>query len=198
VDRDQGATGQKKPLPPWLGTLVIVVIDAALMASTNSSFTMLDDESNSIAIAGGPVAHALRPFLFGDGYRELHPPETEIIWHLWMLVTHNSFALLRLPANFLFIGTILFTAKSAESLQDGTHTGLRSWSGSRGHLRFNMDGSRGGTRSPRSCFRSSPGSGASRGTFPFWPIAPTLRGSIATEVLRRIMETIDPKEEESG
>lgn len=116
MDQDQRATGQKRPLPRWLGTLVIVVIDAALMASTNSSFTMLDDESDSIAIAGRPVAHALRPFLFRDGSRELHPPETEIIWHLWLLVTHYSFALLRLPANLLFIGAVFFTAKSAEKL----------------------------------------------------------------------------------
>jgi len=116
VDQDQHASGQKRPLPPWLGTLVIVAIDAALMASTNSCFTMLDDESNSIAIAGRPVAHALRPFLFRDGNRELHPPETEIIWHLWLLVTHYSFALLRLPANFLFIGAAFFAAKSAEKL----------------------------------------------------------------------------------
>jgi hypothetical protein len=116
VDQDPRATGLKKPLPPWLGTLVIVAIDVALMASTNTRFTMLDDESNSIAIAGRPVAHALRPFLFRDGYRELHPPETEIIWHLWLVATYYSFALLRLPANLLFIGAVFFTAKSAEKL----------------------------------------------------------------------------------
>ena len=116
MDQAQRANAQKRPLPRWLGTLVIVVIDAVLMASTNSSFTMLDDESNSIAIAGRPAAHAVRPFLFRDGYRELHPPETEIIWHVWLLVTHYSFALLRLPANFLFIGAVFFTAKCAEKL----------------------------------------------------------------------------------
>jgi hypothetical protein len=117
VDEDQRATRQKNPLPPWLGTLVLVVIDAALMAATNSSFTMLDDESDSIAIAGRPVAHALRAFLFrGDGHRELHPPETEIFWHLWLLMSHYSFFLLRLPANLLFIGAVFFTAKSAEKL----------------------------------------------------------------------------------
>jgi hypothetical protein len=51
-----------------------------------------------------------------DGSRELHPPETEIFWHLWLVVTHYSFALLRLPANFLFIGAVFFTAKCAEKL----------------------------------------------------------------------------------
>jgi len=116
VDQDPRSTGQTTPLPRWLWTLVIVAIDIALMASTNTSFTMLDDESNSIAIAGRPVAHALQPFLSLDGYRELHPPETEIIWHLWLVATQYSFALLRLPANLFFIGAVLFTAKSAEKL----------------------------------------------------------------------------------
>jgi hypothetical protein len=97
-------------------TLVIAAVYAALMASTNSRFTMLDDESNSIAIAGRPVAHALLPFLFGDGYRELHPPATEILWHLWMVATHYSFFLLRLPANLFFVGAVFFTAKCAEKL----------------------------------------------------------------------------------
>ena len=111
MDRQQRVTE-----PPWLGTLGIVAVYFALMASTNSRFTMLDDESNSIAIAGRPIAHALRPFLYRDGYRELHPPETEIIWHLWLVATHYSLVLLRLPANFLFIGAVFFTAKSAEKL----------------------------------------------------------------------------------
>ena len=116
MDHDARATVRNGPLPTWLGTLIIAAVYAALMASTNSRFTMLDDESNSIAIAGRPVAHALHPFLFLDGYRELHPPETEILWHLWLVATHYSFVLLRLPANFLFIGAVFFTAKCAEKL----------------------------------------------------------------------------------
>jgi hypothetical protein len=116
VDRQQRLTERRKREPSWLVTLGIVAIYFAVMASTNSSFTMLDDESNSIAIAGRPVAHALHPFLSGDGYRELHPPEAEIIWHLWLLLTHYSFALLRLPANLFSIGTVFFTAKCAERL----------------------------------------------------------------------------------
>jgi hypothetical protein len=116
VDRNRQATEQGRRLPSWLVTLVIVAGYVVLMGATNSRFTMLDDESNSIAIAGRPLSHALRPFLFGDGYRELHPPETEIIWHLWMVATHYSFVLLRLPANLLFIGAVFFTAKSAEKL----------------------------------------------------------------------------------
>lgn len=62
MDLSQRANEQKRRLPRWLGTLAIIAIDVALMASTNASFTMLDDESNSIAIAGRPVAQALRHF----------------------------------------------------------------------------------------------------------------------------------------
>jgi hypothetical protein len=115
VDHDARATVRKMPLPTWLVTLVIAAIYAAMMASSNTRFTMLDDESNCIAIAARPVSYALRSFLFGEG-SGLHPPETEIIWHFWLLVTHYSFALLRLPANLLFIGAVFFTAKSAERL----------------------------------------------------------------------------------
>lgn len=84
MDQDRHSTEQKKRLPSWLGTFGIVLIYAALLAGTNSRFTMLDDESDSIANAGRPEARALQPFLFRDGDRELHPPENEVIWHLWM------------------------------------------------------------------------------------------------------------------
>jgi len=39
-----------------------MAIYAAVMVSTNTRFTILDDESDSIAIAGRPVVSALQPF----------------------------------------------------------------------------------------------------------------------------------------
>jgi hypothetical protein len=38
--------------PLWLGTRAIVVIYAAAMISTNTRFTILDDESTIVACAG--------------------------------------------------------------------------------------------------------------------------------------------------
>jgi len=64
VDQDRHSTGQKKRLPSWLGTLGVVLIYAALLASTDNRFTMLDDESDSNAIAGRPMARAQQPFRF--------------------------------------------------------------------------------------------------------------------------------------
>ena len=106
----------EKRLPRWLGTLGIAVIYVALMASTNTRFTMLDDECNSLAFAGRPLASALQPFFKPAGDRELHPPLTEILWHLWLSATHFSFSLLRLPANILFAGAVILTALCARRL----------------------------------------------------------------------------------
>ncbi len=108
---------RKRPRPPaWLGTVALIVIYAAVMINTNTRFTLLDDESDSIAIAGRPVAAALRPFFTGVGFRELHPPEAEILMHFWLVTTHYSFFLLRVFANIFFIAAALFTAKSAERI----------------------------------------------------------------------------------
>ena len=86
------------------------------MFCTNTSFTILDDEANSLAVANRPVVEALRPFLFNEGYRVLHPPEPELAWHVWQLATRHSFLLLRVLANLFYLGAVLFTAKSAGKL----------------------------------------------------------------------------------
>ena len=100
----------------WLVTLAIVAIYAAVMMSTNTRFTILDDEGDSIAIAGRPVIAALRPFFTEVGFHELHPPAAEILMHFWLVATHYSFFLLRVFANIFFIAAVLFTSKSAEKI----------------------------------------------------------------------------------
>jgi hypothetical protein len=114
---DKGIQKQRHArLTSWLATLVIMAIYAAVMVSTNTHFTMLDDESNSIAIAGRPVVSALRPFLSGVGFHELHPPEAELLMHGWLVATRYSFFMLRVFANIFFIATVFLTAKSAEKI----------------------------------------------------------------------------------
>jgi hypothetical protein len=115
ADKHVQARRLKRP-PSWLGTLAIVLIYAAVMISTNTRFTILDDESDSIAIAGRPVVSALRPFFTGVGFHELHPPEAELLLHFWLVTTHYSFLLLRVFANILFIAAVFFTSKSAKSV----------------------------------------------------------------------------------
>ncbi len=103
-------------LRPWMGTLAIFVVYAVVMICTNTHFTILDDEADSIAIAGRPVVPALLPFFTGVGFHELHPPAAEILWHFWLVATHYSFFLLRVLANILYIAALLLTAKSAEKI----------------------------------------------------------------------------------
>lgn len=105
-----------RQLPQWLGTLAIVAVYAAVMVATNTRFTILDDEADSIAIAGRPVAAALWPFFGGAAFHELHPPLTEILVHFWLIATHYTFFLLRVFANIFYVGAVLITAKSAEKL----------------------------------------------------------------------------------
>ena len=114
---DKLVPARKRVSPPsCLGNLVVILAYAALMISTNTHFTMLDDESDSIAIAGRPLVAALRPFFTGEGFHELHPPEAELFMHLWLVTTHYSFFLLRVFANILFIAAVLLTSKSAEKV----------------------------------------------------------------------------------
>jgi len=113
---EQDPAGTQRRLRLWIGTLAIVAIYAAVMIRTNTRFTILDDEADSIAIAGRPLVNALRPFLTGVGFHELHPPLAEILLHFWLVATHYSLFLLRVFANIFYIASIFFTAKSAERL----------------------------------------------------------------------------------
>jgi hypothetical protein len=96
-----------------MGTLAIFAVYATVMLSTNTHFTILDDEADSIAIAGRPLSPALRPFFTGVGFHELHPPAAEILLHYWLLATHYSFFMLRVFANAFYIAAVFLTAKSA-------------------------------------------------------------------------------------
>ncbi len=103
-------------LRTWTGTLAIFAVYAVVMLSTNTHFTILDDEADSIAIAGRPLVPAMRPFFTGVGFHELHPPAAEILLHYWLVATHYSFFLLRVFANVFYIPAVFFTAKSAERI----------------------------------------------------------------------------------
>ncbi len=96
-------------------TLAIMAVYAVVMASTNGSITMLDDESKIITIAGHPVLPTLKLFLSGQGQHE-HPPVSDILLHLWLEGTRYSFFALRIFANLFFIAAVFFIARSAETI----------------------------------------------------------------------------------
>lgn len=96
-------------------TVVMIAAYLAVMASTNHVFTILDDESTIIAVAGHPILPTIQLFLQGGSQHE-HPPASDILLHVWLIVTHYSFFSLRIFANIFFALGVLFTALSARRL----------------------------------------------------------------------------------
>ncbi len=103
------------PTRSKLGTLAIVAVYAIVMICTNTHFTILDDESTIITVAGHPILPTFKLFLSGSGQHE-HPPFSDMLLHLWLLATNYSFFSLRIFANIFFIAAILFIAFSAAKL----------------------------------------------------------------------------------
>lgn len=98
-----------------LATLAIIATYFIVMVSTNHLFTILDDESTIIAVAGHPVVPTLALFLSGGGQHE-HPPASDIALHLWLIATNYSFFALRVFANVFFLAGAVLTANSAKRL----------------------------------------------------------------------------------
>jgi hypothetical protein len=96
-------------------TLAIVVVYAVAMVSTNGIFTILDDESTIVSMAGSPVLPTVQLYLHGGSVNE-HPPASDILLHGWMVATGYAFAALRIFANIFYILGTLFLALSAYRL----------------------------------------------------------------------------------
>jgi len=103
------------PTRSKLGTLAIAAVYAIVMVCTNTSFTILDDESTIITVASHPILPTLKLFLSGSGQHE-HPPFSDMLLHLWLLATNYSFFSLRIFANIFYIAAILLIAFSAAQL----------------------------------------------------------------------------------
>jgi hypothetical protein len=57
-------------LSPWLETLAVVLIYAVAMISTNTRFTILDDESTIVAYAGNQPLTILQSAVSGNAANE--------------------------------------------------------------------------------------------------------------------------------
>jgi hypothetical protein len=96
-------------------TFAIVVVYAVAMISTNGIFTILDDESTIVSVAGNPVMPTLNLYLNGAANNE-HPPASDILLHGWMVATGYSLPALRIFANIFYILGTLFLALAARRL----------------------------------------------------------------------------------
>jgi len=99
--------------PRVLTTFLIAVAYLAVMAATNTRFTLLDDECRIVGIAGRPIESTLGLYFSGNGLQEQHPPLSNVLLHLWLVATHYSFFALRIFANLFYIAGILLIADCA-------------------------------------------------------------------------------------
>ncbi len=136
-----------------LGTLAIIAIYATVMVCTNHIYTILDDESTIIAVAGHPILPTIGLFLSG-GHQHEHPPVSDILLHLWLIATGFSFFMLRVFANIFFIAGVFFPPDRRGNLRENQHIGPPSSWGSSGLLPFNTAASPAGIAFPCSLYRS--------------------------------------------
>ena len=94
-------------------TFLLVALAAVALIATNSRFTILDDESTIVAVAGHPLLPTLRLFLQGGSNNE-HPPFSDMVLHLWLLATRFSLPLLRVFANLFYLAGSVFLALAAQ------------------------------------------------------------------------------------
>ena len=106
-------TRESSQIRSHIVTAVLILVYLAVMASTNTHFTILDDESNIIAIGGHPPMSALRLYFSGSGLHEQHPPLANLLLHFWLVATNFAFPLIRVFANLFFAAGAFFIAKAA-------------------------------------------------------------------------------------
>ena len=92
---------------------VLLAAYAAFMISTNTRLSILDDEGIIVELANTPVRQTIGLFLHGTGQHE-HPPLSDLFLHGWLILTHHSFAWLRIFANIFYLAGLLVLAKCGE------------------------------------------------------------------------------------
>ena len=103
----------------WVPVALLLALYATLMVATNHRLTILDDEGTIITVANTSIVKTLQTFLHGTGQHE-HPPLSDLILHGWLVLTHHSFAWLRIFANLFYITGLLVLAKCGEVVGNRT------------------------------------------------------------------------------
>ncbi len=85
------------------------------MMLTNSFFTMVDDEVAIIDKAAHPASATLKLFLSGGGQHE-HPPLSDLLLHGWLVLTHGTFWLLRVPSTAFYLAGAWFLVMAARKI----------------------------------------------------------------------------------
>jgi hypothetical protein len=105
---------------PWASNpiLALALLGAALVAFVASDpwFSILEDETAILSVAGSPLADTLGLFASGQG-QHLHPPLSDFLLHAWLLVGGGSAQwLARLPSVLFYLAGVFTLAHVAMRL----------------------------------------------------------------------------------
>jgi len=97
-----------------VGVLLLFLAFIAFV-STDSWFSILEDETTIVALARQPPLVTLGQFWSGHG-QHMHPPLSDLFLHVWIEISGGSKLALRIPSVLLFLAAIFALALSAEKI----------------------------------------------------------------------------------
>jgi hypothetical protein len=93
----------------------ISALYALFLFSTNPLVTVFEDEASITAAARRSVRQLAEPFFSGRGGFH-HPPLSDVLLHVWLRLTHESPALLRVPSILFYCLAVWILSETAELL----------------------------------------------------------------------------------
>src|SRR5258706_6181738 len=104
----------RKPNEIARQVMPLMLLGIALVAS-NSSFTIVDDETSVFRAAAQPVRTMLAT-LWSGASQHGNPPLYDILFRLWLRLTGGTFESLRVPSILLFLAGLFMLARAAARL----------------------------------------------------------------------------------
>jgi hypothetical protein len=104
----------RKPNEIARQVMPLMLLGIALVAS-NSSFTIVDDETSVFRAAAQPVRTMLA-MLWSGVSQHGNPPLYDILFRLWLRLTGGTFESLRVPSILLFLAGLFMLARAAARL----------------------------------------------------------------------------------
>jgi hypothetical protein len=104
----------RKPNEIARQVMPLMLLGIALIAS-NSSFTIVDDETSVFGAAAQPVRTTLA-MLWSGVSQHGSPPLYDILFHFWLRLTGGAFESLRVPSILFFLAGLFMLARAAARL----------------------------------------------------------------------------------
>ena len=104
----------RKPNEIAQQVMPLMLLGIALIA-TNSTYTIVDDETSVFGAAAQPV-RTMFASLWSGVSQHGNPPLYDILFHFWLRLTGGTFEALRVPSVLLFLGGLFMLARASARL----------------------------------------------------------------------------------